>query len=160
MKGFSALAMCLMTLFAVATPEAIADTARPGRPTLAQTLADQLAKDNPDLVRVGLHVTPPGTSANLIVASNVAAKVGRKSDPEDLKAMRTGKAVVLREGENFDVTLPLHDASGRVIGAVGLTLKPGADPRERAAAERALVLAKGLERQIPSLESLFVPMAN
>lgn len=54
---------------------------RPGKPTLAQALADQLAKDTPDLVRVGLHVTPPGTSENLIVASNVAEKIGQGQIP-------------------------------------------------------------------------------
>ncbi len=125
----------------------------------AQWLVNELAKKHPDLVRVGLHVTPPGSSENIIVASNVAAKLGQKSDPEDLTAMKTGRPVVLMEGGNFDVTLPLHDASGKVIGAIGLTLKPATGEtrieKRSDATRRARAIARELERQTPSKDSLF-----
>lgn len=124
--------------------------------TLAQRLADDLAKRHPELVRIGLHVTPPGGSENIIIASNVAAKIGQKSDPEDVKAMTTGQSVVLKEGENFDVTLPLH-AAGKTVGAIGLTLKPLKGDDKARAAQRARVLAEEIEKQIPSKESLFGP---
>lgn len=121
----------------------------------AQRLVDELSKKHPELVRVGLHVTPPGSSENIIVASNVAAKLGQKSDPEDLRAMETGRPVVLREGENFDVTLPLHDATGKIIGAIGLTLKPAGGEEEGDATRRARAIASELEKRIPSRDSLF-----
>ncbi len=127
------------------------------RSVLAQKLADDLARNHPDLVRVGLHVTPPGGSENIIVASNVAAKVGQKSDLEDLKALRTGQPVVLKEEGNFDVTLPLHDASGKIIGTVGLTLKPQGAEQESSAVERARKMARELEKQIASKAKLFEP---
>ena len=126
----------------------------PGK-TLAQRLVDELAKKHPELLRIGLHVTPPRSSENIIVASNVSAKVGQKSDPEDLQAMKTGRPVVLREGENFDVTLPLHDASGRIIGAIGLTLKPTTGEQEADATRRARAIARELENRTPSKDSLF-----
>ena len=126
----------------------------PGK-TLAQRLVEELAKKHPELVRIGLHVTPPGSSENVIVASNVAAKVGQNSDPEDLQAMKTGRPVVLKEGENFDVTLPLHDAAGKIIGAIGLTLKPAAGEQEGNATRRARAIANELERRIPSRDRLF-----
>ena len=154
MRADSAKALVVMVLLGMAVL-AVDLHATAKKATLAQRLADGLAKDHPDLVRVGLHVTPPGASENIIIASNVAEKIGQKSDPEDLKAMTTGRAVVLREGQNFDVTLPLHDASGKLIGAVGLTLRPAADEKKGAATRRAEALARDLERQIPSLESLF-----
>jgi hypothetical protein len=100
-------------------------------------------------------VTPPGSSENVVVASNVAAKVGKKSDPEDLRAMKTGRPVVLREGENFDVTLPLHDARGKIIGAIGLTLKPAAGEQEGNATRHARAIANELEKRIPSRDRLF-----
>ncbi len=121
----------------------------------AQRLVDELAKKHPELVRIGLHVTPPGSPENIIVASNVAAKVGQKSDPEDLQAMVTGRPVVLREGENFDVTLPLHDATGKIIGAIGLTLRPVGGEQEGHATRRARAIASELEKRIPSRGSLF-----
>src|SRR5438876_518028 len=73
-----------------------ARNALPPRKSPAQRLVDELAKKHPELVRIGLHVTPAGSSENIIVASNVAAKLGQKSDPEDLRAMETGRPVVLK----------------------------------------------------------------
>ncbi len=122
----------------------------------AQRLAEDVASRNPDLVRIGLHVTPPNRSENIIIASNVATKVGRKSDPEDLQVMKTGQPVILKENGNFDVTLPLHDASGKLIGAVGLTLKPKPGGKEADALRRAKAIAAELEKSIPSKESLFL----
>ncbi len=122
---------------------------------VAQKLVDDLVAKHPDLVRVGLHLTPPDRTDNMIVACNVAARIGRKSDPEDLKAMQTGKPVVLKEEGNFDVTLPLHTASGKVIGAIGLTFKPQGDEQESAAAGRAKKMAAEVEKQITSEAKLF-----
>ena len=121
----------------------------------AQTLVDELAARHPDLVRIGMHVTPPQSSVNQIIASNVAEKIGQKSDPEDLKAMESGEPVVLKEGDNYDITLPLHDVAGRVIGAIGLTFKPHAGERPAGAARRARAMAAEVETQIPSAARLF-----
>jgi len=123
----------------------------------AQKLVDDLATKYPDLVRIGMHLTPPNSSDNLIVACNIAARIGRKSDLEDLKAMQTGKPVVLKEEGNFDVTLPLHTASGKLIGALGLTLRAQDNDREARAIERAKKIASEMEKQIRSKASLFEP---
>jgi hypothetical protein len=64
--------------------------------TFAQRLVDDLVARYPELARVGLHVTPPGGGHNVIIASNVREKIGRPSDPEDLKAMQAGQPVVLK----------------------------------------------------------------
>ncbi len=122
---------------------------------VAQKLVDELAAKHPELVRIGLHLTPPNSSDNIIVACSLATRIGQKSDPEDLTAMRTGKPVVLKEAGNFDVTLPLHTVTGRVIGAIGLTFKPQGNERESAAAERAKKMAAEVEKQITSVDKLF-----
>ena len=126
----------------------------PGR-IYAQRLVERLAAKHPDLVRIGMHVTPPTKPDNIIIACNQLERVGRKSDPEDLEAIKTGQPVVLKEGENFDVTLPLHDASGKTIGAIGLTFKPR--PREQDAdiALRARAIVREIEKQISSAGQLF-----
>ncbi len=56
-------------------------------------LVDDLARKHPDMVWIGLHVAPPRSAENIIVASNVPAKIGQRSDPEDLQAMKTGRSV-------------------------------------------------------------------
>lgn len=109
----------------------------------------------PDLVRVGLHVTPPNRRDNMIVASSLPSKVGKESDPEGLDAMRTGKAMVLREGRNFHVILPLHDASDTVIVVLGLTFKPASAKKESDMVERARRVVHQFEKQIPSKDALF-----
>lgn len=124
---------------------------------LAQKLVDDLTAKYPGLVRVAMHLTPPNRSDNIIVACNITARVGKKSDPEDLTAMQTGKAVVLKEEGNFDVTLPLRTASGKVIGALGLTFKPHGNEQESAAVERAKKMASELEKRIASEAKLFEP---
>ena len=123
----------------------------------AQKLVDEFAHRHADLVRVGLHVTPPNSADNIIIACNLPERIGRRSDPEDLTAMRGRKPVVLKEEGNFDVTLPLQTASGEVIGALGLTFKPRGEEREAAAVERARKMALELEKQIPSKAKLFEP---
>ncbi|HEX2710753.1 MAG TPA: phosphotransferase, partial [Candidatus Acidoferrales bacterium] len=59
--------------------------------TFAQELVDDLVARCSELVRVGLHVTLPSGGHNVIIASNVREKIGRPSDPEDLKAMQAGQ---------------------------------------------------------------------
>ena len=124
---------------------------------VAQRLVDEFARKHLDLVRIGLHVTPPNSNDNIIVACNLSERIGRKSDPEDLETMRTRKPVVLKEEGNFDVTLPLHTVSGEIIGALGLTFKPHGDEREATAVERARKMASELEKAIPSKAKLFEP---
>jgi hypothetical protein len=122
---------------------------------VGQVLVDELAARHPDLVRIGMHVTSPKGSANRIIASNIAEKIGQVSDPEDLKAMESGEPVVLKEKENMDVTLPLHDASGKVIGAIGLTFKLRAGEDQEDAIRRARAMAGEIEKQISSAARLF-----
>jgi hypothetical protein len=111
---------------------------------LAQKLVDDLTAKYAGVARVALHLTPPNRAENIIVACNTAARIGWKSDPEDLEAMRTGKPVVQKEEGNFDVTATLHTACGRTIGAIGLTFKPSGE-QEAAAAKRAGKMAEELE---------------
>lgn len=122
---------------------------------LAQKLVDELVARHPGLVRVGLHLTPPSSQDNIIVACNVKGRIGRKSDPEDLQAIKSQTPVVLKEEGNFDVTLPLHDAAGKVVGAIGLTFKPERNESDSDATERARRLAREIEKQITSPTKLF-----
>jgi hypothetical protein len=139
------------TVKSLGTPQS---SRAPGK-IMAQKLVDDLVAAHPDLVRVGLHLTPPNHTENMIVACNVVERIGRKSDPEDLKAMQSGKPVVLKEGGNFDITLPLHNASGKVIGTIGLTFKPQGNVQDSAAVGHARTLAAEVEKQIKSEAKLF-----
>ena len=135
-------------------------SASPTGKIYAQRLVDELAARHPELVRIGMHVTPPNKPDNIIIACNVSERIGQKSDAEDLNAMKTGQPVVLKEGENFDVTLPLHDAAGKMIGAIGLTFKPRPGEQDADAARRARAIAHEIEKQITSMGKLFEPRSQ
>ncbi len=96
----------------------------------AQAIVDRIVAANSDLVRLTIHAVPTGQAESRIIASNLPEKIGRPSDPEDIDAMKTGETVVLREGEDLDVTAPVRDEEGRPIAATGITLKVPEDATE------------------------------
>jgi hypothetical protein len=83
------------------------------------------------------------------------AKIGQKSDPEDLEAMQTGKPVELKEEANFDATLPFHASSGKVIRAIGLSFKPRSGEQESDAVNSAQGMAGELEGKTSGAAYLF-----
>jgi hypothetical protein len=58
-------------------------------PIFAQKLVDEAKASHPDVVTIGIHAKPPGTSQYVIIAHTNRASVGHKSeggrpgDPED-----------------------------------------------------------------------------
>jgi hypothetical protein len=69
--------------------------------------------------------------------------------------MRTGKPVVEKEKDGFDVSLPLHDSTGLIIGAVGVGFKSVPGQTEASVTEQAQKIAAEMEAQIPSKAKLF-----
>ena len=84
----------------------------------AQELVNQTLASHPELLVVAMHVTPPGATENVIIASNIG-RIGKRADAEDRKVIDTGEtlAKVNRNGDRFEVELVLNDASRRPIGA-------------------------------------------
>lgn len=104
-----------------------------------QAIVEAVAKAHPDCVRLTVHKTPPAGGDVCAVASTSADKLGKPSDPEDLKAMQTGETVVLDEPGAIDVTVPVMAENGKHMAAVGVTLKAGAGT------DRARVVAMAKE---------------
>jgi hypothetical protein len=127
----------------------------------AQKLVDQIAAKHPEVNVIGLHVTPFNSTDNIIVAINPAGKVGKKSDPDDLDVMRTGKPVVERRDDKgiFDLKLPLLDGPGKTIGMVVIEIKYSYEKQASGALKRAKTVRDELRRQIPSKTKLFEPAA-
>ena len=132
---------------------------KPKPDILAQALADQVAKAHPELNVIGFHVTPPGGRDNLIVASSTRSKVGKKSDPDDVEVITSGKAAVDTRGprELIDVGLPLVDRAGRTIGMLVMEVKFSYTKDEAIALKRATEIRDELRKQIPSKKRLLQP---
>jgi len=121
----------------------------------AQELVNRIVAKYPDLRVVAMHVTPPGSSQNVIIASNVG-RIGKRADAEDLKVIGTGQtlAKVNKNADRFEVELVLHDASQKPIGALAIVFPYKAGDDKSQFEKRAERIRDELAEQIPKLGKL------
>jgi hypothetical protein len=149
LRGLLALFICAVTAPALAQiPLKI----------YAQELVDRTVAAHPDLLVAVMHVTPPNARENVIIASNIG-RIGKPADEDDLRVIQTGKpnVEVSHGGERFEVELPLRDASGSTIGALGLVW-PYRNGQDRSGFEpKANAIRDALARRILTLGNLMEP---
>jgi hypothetical protein len=126
--------------------------------TYAQALVDKTLAAHPEVLILGMHVTPPNRSENVILASNIG-RIGKKADEDDMGVIRTDKArlEVNETGDRFEVELPLHDAAAKPIGALGVVFPYKKGDGEAAFQKKAESVRDEMARQIPSLAKLVEP---
>jgi hypothetical protein len=126
--------------------------------TYAQRLVDETLAAHRELIILAMHVTPPGRSDNVILASNIG-RIGKPADEDDLSVIRTGKAKqeVNSTGDRFEVELPLHDVAGKPIGALGVVFPYQKDEDQAALQEKAEQVRDEMARRIPSVARLVMP---
>jgi hypothetical protein len=134
--------------------------AAPANRTVAQQLVQQAMAKHPEVSGVELSSTPPGKKC-VTIASTEAQGIGERCDEDEFTAMKTNKPFVEKEKEEgkevYDITMPLHDATGRLIGTVGLDFKPEPNQRESDVVELAQKVVHEMEAQIPTKAKLFEP---
>jgi hypothetical protein len=126
--------------------------------TYAQELVDQTVARNPDVLVVVMHVTPPKSAVNVIIASNIG-RIGKPGDEDDMRVIETGKPnlEVAHGGNRYEVELVLRDVSGATIGALGLVW-PYREGQDRKALEtKAEKIRDGLARRILNTANLMDP---
>jgi hypothetical protein len=111
--------------------------------TKAQTVVAAVAQQNADCTRLSLHCTMAEGGAKYC-ASTDAARVGRPSDAEDIRAIQTGQPVVLDEAAAIDVTIPIFGKDGKYMAACGVTLQGSGMTKEQAIT-KATTIAKAVE---------------
>ena len=110
----------------------------------AQDIVDDVAAAHPDLVRLTLHAVPAGKTECTQIASTVKKRRGKPSDPEDLKAMKTGQQIVMDESGAIDVTVPILRKSGKPTAVAGVTLRAEEGADRVALVHKARVIAEEL----------------
>ena len=128
---------------------------------LAQQLVNELMAQNADLVVVGLHVTPPGTSVQRMVASNLD-RIGKEDDADDIAVFAEHKTILCpnaKDPHKFEVQVPLLDITGQVIGTCGFVFRYQAGDNELELHRRALVLQAWVKAHTPGLPALLKPAA-
>lgn len=126
--------------------------------TYAQTLVDRTIAKHPDIIILATHSTPPGSTVNVISGSTIG-RIGKKADEDDTRVIDKGETnlEVAENGKRFEVELPLNDAKGRRIGALGVVFayRKGED-KERLHAH-AVAIRDEMARQVPSADVLAKP---
>ncbi|HEV3141308.1 MAG TPA: hypothetical protein VGY57_12360, partial [Vicinamibacterales bacterium] len=121
-------------------------------------LIDETAARAPDVLVVAMRVTPPKSSENVIVASNIG-RIGSASETDDVRVIETGvpKLEPAADGTRFRVELPLHDTSGVTVGALDVTLASTANADRGLLQHKAEQIRDGLSRRILNAANLFDP---
>ena len=149
--------LCLLSLVSIfaCVPSTSASDAKK---IFAQKLLDETLAAHKEVVIMAMHVTPPGKTENVIIASNIG-RIGKKADEDDLRVIETGKPnlEVNKRGDHFEVELVMQDQSGKTIGAVGIVFinEKGKDAEFQKKAEQ---IRDEMKAQTPTVAKLFEPM--
>jgi hypothetical protein len=147
--GMAPLAALLISMLPVLT---FAQTKTHTGKSFAQKLVEATQAKHSESDEISISAI---TSRGCIgIASTDKSDIGGKCEKEDSEPMRTGKPVVEKEKDGFDVSLPLHDSTGEIIGAVGVGFKPAPGQTEASVTELARKIAAEMEAQIPSKAKL------
>lgn len=123
--------------------------------TLAQRLVDKTFAAHPEIIILATHSTPPGGKVNVISGSTIG-RIGKEADEDDLRVIEKGETnlEVADNDQRFEVELPLDDAKGQRIGALGVVLRfhKGAD--KEALHRRAVAIRDEMAKQIPDAAAL------
>jgi hypothetical protein len=155
-----ALGISAALFFSIFFSSAHAQNAQPAAPKIyAQKLVTETLAAHPELTGLELAATPPGKTQCVTIASNETKDLGEKCDKDELTAMKTNKPFVEKEKENgqevYDVTIPIHDASGKIIATAGLDFKAEPNQTNGQITQRSLQIAKEIEATVKSKEKLF-----
>jgi hypothetical protein len=134
---------------------AIFVSAEEGKKIYAQKLVDETLAKHKEIVIMAMHVTPPGKTENVIVASNIG-RIGKKADEDDMRVIETGKPnlEVNKKGDHYEVELVLEDQSGKTIGAVGIVFlyEKGKEAEYQKKAEQ---VRDEMKQKTPTIAKLF-----
>jgi hypothetical protein len=121
----------------------------------AQRLVEEVLAKHSDVTSVELAIQSP-EGCSTIAASN-PKDIGEKCDKDELDPMRTGEPSVEKESDGFDVTMPLHDTSGQIIGTIGIDFKAAPGQQRSSVVQKAKKIMQEAEAQIPRKEKLLEP---
>ena len=146
------LSICVVVLAAFENGVLASNTAPAKAKIFAQALVENMVAKHPELEGLGLSTTPPHGHDCIGIADTDPKELGDKCDKGEVAVMTTGKPTVEKEGDGYDVTLPLY-VRGKSIGVIGMDFK--LDQPEEGLLDRAKAIAKEIEDQIPRKAKLF-----
>jgi hypothetical protein len=148
------------TLLAVASLVAVVPSsarAQAGQTTriFAQTLVESAQANHPEADEIGILATTDKGCRG--IASTDRSDVGETCEADDIQPMKTGRPSVEKEGSGFDVSVLLHDATGKIVGVLAIGFKGAPGRTEATVTETAKKMEAEMAAQIPSKAKLFEP---
>ena len=124
----------------------------------AQHIVDQELARHRDVMILAIHATTPKNADPEILASNIG-RIGKKADDDDMRVVRDGKTnlEVNKDLMRYEVELPLNDAAGERIGALGVVFPLTAHTNQKARHAEAIRIRDEIARQIPAAAKLVEP---
>jgi len=141
-------------LFAVS--RVLAGSPAPDKIT-AQKVAEEVKAAHPEITSLEIAATKSQSEGCKTIAATEPQEVGQKCDKDELTAIKTNAPFVEKEKDGFDVTLPLHDSLGKVMGTAGMDFKPEPGQNKSEVVSKAKQIASELEKRLTSKEQLFEP---
>ncbi|MGH8303289.1 MAG: hypothetical protein ACRET5_17715 [Steroidobacteraceae bacterium] len=126
----------------------------------AQRIVDEELAKHRDVMILAIHATTPKNTDPEILASNIG-RIGKKADDDDMRVVRDGKTnlEVNKDLMRYEVELPLNDAAGQRIGALGVVFPLTAHTNQKARHAEAIRIRDEIARRIPSPAKLVEPVA-
>lgn len=114
----------------------------------ALVLIEKTLAAHPELNALTIHVTPPGSSENIIVASNFAP-YGKKADADDLALISICRHEIVKKPDRYGIGMCLSNSKGQKIGSVNISFKYASGDEIEDFAQKAETIAAELAVQIP-----------
>jgi len=125
----------------------------------AQDILEEALASHLHLLGLALHVTPPGCTKNVIIASTFG-RIGKESDESDLQMIRSNKPnlAVWSAGHRFSGQVIQHDSSGHVIGSLLLIFPYKVGDDQADLLRQAESIEAELAAKTSSVQDLMVPV--
>lgn len=121
----------------------------------AQKLVDEALARHPNVLIMAIHAATPKNAIPEILGSNIG-RIGKKDDSDDARVVNRGETNLENNTDlhRYEVELPLDDAAGKRIGALGVVFPLTKATNEKALHREAIRIRDELARRIPSAAKL------
>jgi hypothetical protein len=121
----------------------------------AQKVLAEIKAAHPEITGLELAASRSEQEGCKTIAATEVKEIGEKCDKDEFTAMKTNQPFVEKEKDEFDATVPIHDATGKIIGTVGMDFKAGLGQTKETVTRQAKQIAAELEKRITAKEQLF-----
>lgn len=121
--------------------------------TFAQELVAQALANHPEVDEVGIAVRSSGGCRT--IASTDKSDLGEACEKDDMAPMQNGKPYVEREKDGYDVSVPLRNTKGKIIGSLGIGLKRAEGQTQAGVIADATKISEEMAARISSKARLF-----